>query len=119
MVRARVLLLRQKRGASVLKRRLQWLQQQFIVMELSACTCPAGSRGEGKKRIFFFFFFLTQGYSIELILVPPTDSYYVQIKNCGGYTEAWWLMCTFLPLPWTNLESGCLVGQERGLPGMR
>lgn len=53
-VRACVLLLMQKRGASGLKRRLQWLQQQFIVMELSACTCPTGSKGDREKDFFFF-----------------------------------------------------------------
>lgn len=85
MVRARVLLLMQKRGASGLKRRLQWLQQQFIVMELSACTCPADSKGEGEKD--FFFFFLNSELSNRTHSGGPPESQNAQIKNCGDYTE--------------------------------
>lgn len=43
-----------KRRASALKRRLQWLQQQFIVMKLSACTCTASSKGEGEEDVSYF-----------------------------------------------------------------
>lgn len=53
-------------------------------MELSACTCPADSKGEGEKD---FFFFLNSELSNRTHSGGPPESQNAQIKNRGDYTE--------------------------------
>lgn len=115
-VRACVLLLMQKRGASGLKRRLQWLQQQFIVMELSACTCPAGSKGDREKD--FLNYFSLRASQLNSFWWPK-DSLNGQVKTCRDYTEVQQLVCTFLPLPLIDLDNAWLVGWKCDLQGIR